>query len=143
MQYKPPRIKPVELKMTPMIDVIFLLLIFFVCTANFIPLEGVLPMDTTLPGDAAAEVVLPDPVNMDVVEVQIFFDRQPHWKIAGNQCSTLHEVQNILRLIRNIKPDIPVIIESADGVPMENVIDVCDICRRVGLTQVLFAAGTE
>ncbi|MEA1952290.1 MAG: biopolymer transporter ExbD, partial [Planctomycetota bacterium] len=32
-----------DVKMTPMIDVIFLLLIFFVCTASFQMLEEVLP----------------------------------------------------------------------------------------------------
>jgi len=126
--------------MTPMIDVIFLLLVFFVCTANFMPVEKILPMDTTLPGSVHAEVVLPDLANLDVVTVQIFFDSQPHWQIEGNQCFTLHEVQNILRLICGVKPDIPVIIEPADSVPMENVIDIYDICRRVGLSQIQFAA---
>ena len=126
--------------MTPMIDVIFLLLVFFVCTANFKPPEKILPMDTTLPGSVAADTVLPDPVNLDVVLVQIFFDRTPHWQIEGNQCSSLDEVHNILRLIRDIKADIPVIIESAESVPMENVIDVYDVCRRVELFQIQFAA---
>lgn len=140
MKYNPPRPKPAELKMTPMIDVIFLLLVFFVCTANFKPPEQILPMETVLPGSVIAEIVLPDPVNLDVVLVQIFFDKQPHWQIEGNRCSALGEVQNILRLIREIKPDVPVIVESADSVPMENVIDVYDICRRVGLFRIQFAA---
>jgi biopolymer transport protein ExbD len=126
--------------MTPMIDVIFLLLVFFVCTANFMPPEEILPMDTTLPGNVVAEVVLPDPVNLDTVLIQIFFDQVPNWKIEGNQCRTLHDVQNLLRLIQEAKSDIPVIIESADNVPMENVIDVYDACRRVGLSRIQFAA---
>ena len=126
--------------MTPMIDVIFLLLVFFVCTANFKPPEEILPMDSTLPGDMVAEMVLPDPVNLDVVLIQIFFDREPHWQIEGNQCSSLQEVQNILRLVRDVKADIPVIIESAENVPMEKVIDIYDICRRVGLSRIQFAA---
>ena len=129
--------------MTPMIDVIFLLLIFFVCTANFMPLEKLLPMNTTLPGNVSADIVLPDPVDLDVAVVQIFFDRQPHWQIEGNRLTTLREVQDILRLIRDIKPDIPVIIESADNVPMENVIDIYDICLRLGLTDIQFAAWEE
>lgn len=126
--------------MTPMIDVIFLLLVFFVCTANFKPPEEILPMDTTLPGSMAAEVVLPDPLSLDIVHIQIFFDSEPHWQIEGNRCTALHEVQTILRSIRDIKADIPVIIESADNVPMENVIDVYDICRSVGLSQIQFSA---
>ena len=126
--------------MTPMIDVIFLLLVFFVCTANFYPPTEILPMEATLPGDVAFEAVLPDPVNLDVIRVQIFFDRKPHWQIEGNQCSVLHEVQDILRQIRDIKSDIPVIIESAENVPMEDVVDVYDVCRQAGLSRIQFAA---
>ena len=129
-----------ELMMTPIIDVIFLLLVFFVCTANFLPLEEILPMDTSLPGDVVADVVRFDPVNLDVVRIKTFFDQEPYWQIEGNQCTTLHEVQSILWQIRNVKEDIPVILESADNVPMENVIDVYDVCRRVGLLRVNFAA---
>jgi biopolymer transport protein ExbD len=126
--------------MTPMIDVIFLLLVFFVCTANFYPIEEILPMNATLPGSVEVEVVQLDPVNLDVVLIQVFFDQEPHWQVEGNQFTSLHEVQCILQLIRNMKADIPVIIESADNVPMENVIDVYDVCRRVGLTDIQFAA---
>jgi len=140
MKCKLPRKKPTELMMVPIIDVIFLLLVFFMCTANFYPLEEILPMNTTLPGSVAVEMVLPDPVNLDVVLIQISFDQVPHWQIEGNQCTSLHEVQSILWQIRDIRADIPVIIESADNVPMENVIDVYDVCRRVGLTDIQFAA---
>jgi biopolymer transport protein ExbD len=126
--------------MTPMIDVIFLLLIFFVCTANFMPPEEMLPIDSTLPGNVTTEVVLPDPVDLDVVLIQISFDREPHWQIEGNHCSTLQEVQNILRSIRDVKANIPIIIESADNVPTGKVIDVYDACRRVGLSRIQFAA---
>ena len=97
-------------------------------------------MDTTLPGNVAAEVVLPDPMDLDVVLIKISFDRTLHWQIEGNQCSSLHEVQGLLQMIRDLKHDIPVIIESADNVPMENVIDLYDVCRRVGLTRIQFAA---
>jgi biopolymer transport protein ExbD len=93
-----------------------------------------------LPGSVATEVLPPDPVNLDVVLIKIFFDHQPRWQVMENLCTSLPEVQNVLWSIRNIKADIPIIIESADGVPMENVIDVYDVCRRVGLTRILFAA---
>ena len=124
--------------MTPMIDVIFLLLIFFVCTTNFNPLEEILPMDATLPGNVIADIVLPDPIDLDTVLIQISFDRTPHWQIAGNQFSSLHEVQDFLRRIRSVKEDIPVIIDSTENVPMENVIDVYDVSRRVGLSNIQF-----
>ena len=97
-------------------------------------------METTLPGNVVAEMVPPDPANLDNVLIQILFEHELRWEIEGNHCTSLQEVQNILRLIRDVKPDIPVIIESADSVPIENVIDIYDICRRVGLPQIQFAA---
>ena len=47
---------PLEVKMAPMIDVIFLLLIFFVCTASFHPPEQVLPTRLSLPGSIDTDV---------------------------------------------------------------------------------------
>ena len=141
MRYKQLRRKPIELRMmTPMIDVIFLLLIFFVCTSDFTPPEKVLQMETMLPGSLVAEKVLLDPVNLDSVLIQIFFEHELHWQIEGNRCTSLRDAQNILRLIRDVKPDIPVIIESADNVPIENVLDIYDVCRSVGLSNIQFSA---
>ena len=136
-----PHSRPVEIKMmTPMIDIIFLLLVFFVCTANFAPPEEILPMDATLPGSAPAEMMLPDPVDIDVVLIQISFEREPYWLInEANHCSTLYEVRNVLRLLCDLRADIPVIIASADNVPTENVIDVYDVCRLTGLSRIQFA----
>ena len=96
-------------------------------------------METLLPGSVDAAVVLPDPVNLTVL-IQIVFDGEMRWHVEGNHCTTLAEVQNILLSIHATKADIPVIIESADNVSGENVIDVYDICRRVGLTNIQFAA---
>ncbi|MBR6480362.1 MAG: biopolymer transporter ExbD, partial [Thermoguttaceae bacterium] len=45
-----------ELKMTSMIDVIFLLLIFFVLTANFNEIEMFLRMNLSAPGEGAPAV---------------------------------------------------------------------------------------
>ena len=140
MKCKLPQIKPVELRMAPIIDVIFLLLVFFVCTTNFNPLEEILPMNTTLPGSVEVDIVPLDPVNLDVVHIKISFNQEPLWQIEENHCTSLLGVQAVLQSIQNVKEDIPVIIESANNVPMENVIDVYDVCRRVRLTHIQFAA---
>ena len=97
-------------------------------------------METTLPGSMAAKVVLPDPVDLDSVLIKISFADKPHWQVEGNQCLSLHEVRGVLQAIREVKQDIPIIIESADNVPMETVIDVYDVCRHVGLLRIQFAA---
>ncbi|MDR0522506.1 MAG: biopolymer transporter ExbD [Planctomycetaceae bacterium] len=130
-----------EIKMTPMIDVIFLLLIFFICTADFNPPEKLLPAELPPQGaSAAAEVILPEPLNLDTVRIRISFDQKPAWHIEDRVCTSSGEVQGLLQKIAAMKPDIPVILESEDRVPSEHVIDVYDICRRTGLVNIQFAA---
>ena len=53
-----------DVKMTPMIDVIFLLLIFFVCTASFRAAEEVLPAQMPSSGTIAADVEIPEKVDV-------------------------------------------------------------------------------
>ncbi|MGL4595523.1 MAG: ExbD/TolR family protein [Thermoguttaceae bacterium] len=132
-----------ELKMTSMIDVIFLLLIFFVCTANFRPLEGLLPTNLSISGTSNINVMLPAPENLDIARVMISFDTAPHWKVEGHSCQSLADVRTLLQSLSKIKSNIPVIIDSDANVPMGNVIDVYDTCRLAGLNNVRFAAKIE
>jgi biopolymer transport protein ExbD len=129
-----------ELRMTPMIDVIFLLLVFFVCTANFQQIEGVLPTNMSLSGSSPIEIVLPKLENLDTAQIRLTFDNVPHWQIEGNQCRSIQNVQEVLQKLREIRQDIPVIIDSSENVPMEHVIDVYDACRSAGLSRIQFAA---
>ena len=57
-----------DVKMTPMIDVIFLLLIFFVSTASFQAAEETLPTNLSLPGAVSdAGSILPMPSLMATI----------------------------------------------------------------------------
>jgi len=130
-----------EVKMTPMIDVIFLLLIFFVCTASFRN-EEVLPLPyPPLPGtiETAARI---DPLeeDLDEIVVKLLWRGDVLWEINGREYDDLDRVEVVLAAIRRLKSDLPVILDVEPAVPMENVIDVYDLCRRVGLERVQFAA---
>ena len=131
----------VELRMTPMIDVIFLLLIFFVCTANFQQGEELLPTDLLLPGNSTTEkIVLPDPLRLEVIRIRLTYDGRPHWQIEGNRCETVQEVRSLLDLLASTDQTLPVIIDADAAVPMEKVIDLYDWSRLAGFEQIQFAA---
>jgi biopolymer transport protein ExbD len=134
--------KSPELRMTPMIDVIFLLLVFFVCTASFVPPEGMLPTNLSQSG-STVEIILPKPEQLDIVRILLTFDQTPHWKVEGNLCRSLQEVRQILNKLCELRQDIPVIIDSEETVPMEHVIDVYDSCRAAGLSKIQFAAKSN
>lgn len=130
--------------MTPMIDVIFQLMIFFVCTASFQAAEEILPTSLTLPGavgtGAPAEPELED---LDEIVVKVFWtDGRVRWQINQRDYGRLEQVRAVLVAIaRRVKPDVPVILDVDGRVPMEHVIDVYDLCRQAGLEKIRFAAS--
>jgi biopolymer transport protein ExbD len=128
-----------------MIDVIFLLLIFFVCTANFQAPERTLPTHLLLRGSIQSEVEI-DPEIVDLGEIVvklIWHQGRTHWQINDVDYTQLAEVQAVLAKIKQLKADLPVILDVDASVPMEDVIDVYDLCRQIGLERVQFAARVE
>lgn len=134
-----------ELPMTPMIDVIFLLIIFFICTSSFQPPEEVLPTNLSFPGALASEAAA-DPMLKDLDEIVVkLLWREPGvaWEINKRQYQNLLDVRAALGAVAKVKPDLPVILDVDRQVPLENVIDVYDLCRHLGLEKVQFAASAE
>ena len=136
-----------DVKMTPMIDVIFLLLIFFVSTASFRAPEEILPTNLSLPGTVAdAEPIDREWEDLEEIVVRILWrDGRAAWQINERDLASLGEVRAVLQAAARVKIDLPVILDVEDKhrVPIEDVIDVCDICRQIGLERVQFAASVE
>ncbi len=131
--------------MTPMIDVIFLLLIFFVCTASFQVVEEVLPTYLALPGSVESEVEI-DPLEEDLDEITVKIFRRgdrPAWKVNGRDYDRLEQVGAVLSAAAEIKIDLPVILDVDAEVPIEDVIDVYDLCRQIGLQRIQFAVSND
>jgi biopolymer transport protein ExbD len=129
--------------MTPMIDVIFLLLIFFVCTASFQAAEEVLPTNLSLPGSVDSDVEIDDEwEDLDKVVVKILWraDRVA-WQINERDYTSLAEVRAVLEAIARMKMELPVILDVDASVPLEDVIDVHDVCRQIGLMRIQFAVS--
>jgi len=131
--------------MTPMIDVIFLLLIFFVCTASFQVVEEVLPTNLSLPGSAKTEVEI-DPLDDDLDEITVTILQrgdQPTWQVNGRDYDRLEQVRAVLSAAAEIKIDLPVILDVDAEVPIEYVIDAYDLCRQIGLQRIQFAIKSD
>jgi biopolymer transport protein ExbD len=134
-----------DVKMTPMIDVVFLLLVFFVATASFQAVEQMLPTSVTRFGTGAeAAPVDPDVVDLGKLVIEVLRrDGRTVWQINGVVHASLDAVRRVLVATVRIQPDIPVILDVDGPVPMEDVIDVYDLCRSVSLAKVQFAVGAE
>ena len=135
--------RELELKMTPMIDVVFLLLVFFVWTSSFYAVEYLLPSSLSEKQGSGESTNLNEPspdIEFEDIVVRISFtDDQPGWSVNGQPAVSLTEVRNRLALVAEIKVDSPVILHPDESVPVGNVIDVYDATRLAGFTQIQFA----
>lgn len=131
------------LNMTPMIDVIFLLLIFFVCTANFQRLEQVLPIDLSRSGSGKTRPIH-RPKTFDMALIRIACDGgRAFYTVAENECSSPAELREVLLALAELKKDLPIVIAPEGDVPMEHWVAVYDICRDVGLAKIDIAAKSD
>ena len=134
-------------QMTPMIDVVFQLLIFFVCTVNFQKQEESLaatPRFAPQASGGGAAVDRPPPELEDLKQVELDISRSAgatQWTVNKGVCRSLAEVRTrlgALAKIANFKTIVPVVIDVADDVPMADAIDAYDLCLKLGFQKVQF-----
>ena len=130
-----------EVMMTPMIDVVFLLLVFFLWTASFRVVEHLLPSNILDAGGTLPSEVQPELLDLDRVVVRILWQAdRPQWTINGNQVDSIDQVQARLDVVAQIQSNLPVLLDPAAQVPLGYVIDVYDRARQVGFSKIQFAA---
>ena len=130
--------------MTPMIDVVFLLLIFFVWTASFQVIEHVMKSEMSAEvGSEKSDPLEPLPEqDFDKVVVRIGWDgAQPTWNVRDSPVGSIEEVETILQSIAAIKIDAPVILHPDSIVPLGYVIEAFDVSKQVGFQKVSFAVN--
>jgi len=135
-----------ELKMTPLIDVVFLLLVFFVWTASFQAVEKTLPTQLSLVSGASTNPLdVPDPEqDFDDVVIRVrWMGGKVSWQINEDpQPLASAELLDVrLRSISQIKNDVPVIVDPEGEVPWEEVIRVYDMAQLAGFQKVGFAVA--
>jgi biopolymer transport protein ExbD len=133
--------------MTPMIDVVCLLLVFFVWTASFHIAEQVLPSSiSSVRGSEPSDSSEPPPPDEDFddVVIRIFWsDDQPTWQVNEEPMGSLAAVRGALNAIAQVKPDAPVILHPEGDVPLGHVIDIYDATRLEGFEKIQFAASEK
>lgn len=136
--------KPIELMMTPMIDVIFLLLVFFLTTSSFQVLEQLMPSAVSDASAASGSSDEPPPVPaQDAVDQVIIKLKlvgvQSVASVNGSDLPEFSQLKQRLRALSTARADVPVIIDPAGEVPAKDVIIAYDWARQVGLSRVYLA----
>ncbi|QDT01797.1 Biopolymer transport protein ExbD/TolR [Rubripirellula lacrimiformis] len=135
-----------ELKMTPMIDVVFLLLVFFVWTSSFELPEFDLPsaIAETPSGGTSVQSQAAPAEAFDELIVRLS-TREGQLLIRFNEASidTVADLGAQLTKIISIGVQPPIIIDPDDDVTMNDAVRVYDAARDAGADRVLFAADPE
>jgi biopolymer transport protein ExbD len=131
----------VDSMMTPMIDVVFLLLVFFLATASFDRVEQVLPsgsVDSTQQSSTGGTATVSEPQATEVDEIVVRLALSPNQSLEiylnDQAVTTQTELLTRLSALIKIRKDVPVIIDPARELPTERVIEVYDRVRSVGFT---------
>jgi biopolymer transport protein ExbD len=139
---------PVDIKMTPMIDVVFLLMIYFIWSSSFGVPERLLPSDVAAESSGAGSTPseLPPPKERDFEKIIVRIVAVPGgvaWRINDAPVASLGELQSRLQPIVRIKRDAPVVLHPDPEVPLGDVIDVFDMSRLIGFEKVQFAVNAK
>jgi biopolymer transport protein ExbD len=139
------RHQTVEMQMGPMIDMVFLLLVFFMVSAKPIKPESDIPMG--LPGQVSQEeaVDIPDEARV-IIEPggQVVLNEQ---QLDTPADTSLPELRAVLERFRksaeNARSDALVTLAPHDTVPHQRLVDVLNACAEAGITGVTLAGATD
>jgi biopolymer transport protein ExbD len=127
--------------MTPMIDVVFLLMIFFICTASFQLVEESLPTSLAVSSGTNSQTTIEREPEFERIVVQAkHVDGKTRWTVNERPCNDAGEVRQVLKTVAEIDRSLPVIIDVADEVPLGDMIDVYDLSRLEGFEKIQIAA---
>jgi len=127
------RAEPVGFQLAPMIDVVFLLLCFFMTSQLFAQWET--DVKITLPTSRSGETPrrLPGEVTLNI--------RPDGAVVVNNRELDEAKLTEMLKRLTSMFPGQPVVIRADKTTAYEHVIRILDLCRQVDIWNVSFATA--
>jgi biopolymer transport protein ExbD len=141
---------PVAINVTAMVDVIFCLCIFFMCSFHFKQVEG--KIDAWLPKEIGNQLL---EVNKPIIveEVRVFLRWDPAAHVTLRSVGSRHAAANDADLMGVIRADVnsyrqahktpPLVIQAMEDVPWEDVLHVMDLCKLDGIEPIRLVEPDE
>ncbi|MFT5392833.1 MAG: biopolymer transport protein ExbD [Gammaproteobacteria bacterium] len=131
MNFKPRETETLELNLTPLIDVVFLLLIFFMVSTTF---ERSSELAIELPTSTA------ESATNEEVTLEISVDSQGQFYVNGRQLvnTQLGTVREALRQAAGKDKAAPLVVNADAKAPYQAVVTVMDAARQLGLSRLRF-----
>ena len=137
---------PVAINVTAMVDVIFCLCVFFMCSLHFRQAEG--KFETWLPKGTGGDTTVAA-VPVPEMRVAIFCDAATLDTVRQFGQRTIRsddELEALIKeshddLLRLQRADVPLTIDADARVPWDDVCDVVNIGKRQSVDRIEFAMG--
>ena len=117
-----------ELEITPMIDVVFLLLIFFIFATKFPKQEG--KLEASLPSSRSS-----GKTESTIVVIEITGDGK---LMVNDHSYTANELAGLLAKLAVLDPEQPVIISGEPDARHQWIVDALNACARANITRISF-----
>lgn len=125
--------EPAQFQIAPMVDIVFLLLIFFLVTWNFARYET--ELDVKVPTAREGQE------NRRRVGEVILNVKSDGSIIMNRRTLNPEELRGALARIAELYPDQAVILRGDENVDYRHVVEVLDICRSANIWNVAFATS--
>jgi biopolymer transport protein ExbD len=134
VRLQPSRQQPPDINLAPLIDVVFLLLIFFMVSTTF-KHESEIKIELPRAGEKAAEEIERKLIDLTIdQEGRFYVNREA---VVNTQLETLIRA---LGKAAGDKKDLPVLISADARTPHQAVMTAMDAASRSGLLHITFAA---
>lgn len=119
-----------QLNITPLIDVIFQLLIFFMLTSSFAFPSGI---DVKLPKAVTSDIIKDENFIVTITGENLLY--------LGQAVMTIKELET--ELGKTVNRGRPVLIKADRRASMGRIVDVWDLCRNLGVERINIATTQE
>jgi biopolymer transport protein ExbD len=134
MNLRPRRSKPPRVDITPLIDVVFLMLIFFMVSTTF---DKQTQLKVDLPQAAASETE-----EQPAEKIEITIDAQGHFYVNEREL-VKHDAGTLRRTMEKIadgRTDLPIVVSGDRNAPLQSMMTVLDVAAQLGMPRLSFVA---
>jgi len=121
-----------NLNLTPLIDIVFLLLIFFMLTTNFIEEEGI-------------KIKLPESKSQTAVQeevIKVFLTKDGKIYFKGKEIA-LNQLFDLIKTNLTLSKQKIVILKADKNVPLKKAVNILDIAKAAGAKKLIIATDKK
>ena len=132
MRFRPRKAQEAEVDMSPLIDMVFILLIFFMVSSTFVK---DMKLDLERPGASSAS-------KASSKAIRVYIDNAGDTYVDGQPVKTW-AIQGKLRDLLRTSTEKSVLVVTDDTIAVDKLIEVVDQCRMSGAKDVAVATQKE